>query len=56
MFLTNRRPSYIFNNSSPHPYRFLTNEIRRTRTEFSHKTSQLSHVKVVSFMLEEYAN
>ena len=27
-----------------------------TRTEFSHKTSQLSHVKVVSFMLEEYAN
>ena len=27
-----------------------------SRTEFSHKTSQLSHVKVVSFMLEEYAN
>ena len=27
-----------------------------SRTEFSHKTSQLSHVKVISFMLEEYVN
>ena len=37
-------------------YLHLPSQHVSSRTEFSHKTSQLSHVKVVSFMLEEYAN